>query len=411
MKIQKGKVFMNNKKALFLSLLLFILLTTPGWTQEMKPFAPPLDITGEQPEAAEKIKAQSNNENINQPLSNDYQLQAKENKIKYEDTNVNTLKSDKEIVEVANITKKPDQVTPPVLDKLPVNDNTLEKTIDKIQQQSDLVNNQFSESDSGKQTEKEVIAMSSPPSVASKQHILSDIQKEADLVNHELRFEEPAVLNDLRVLWTAAVEKSTTIRLVIQKLSNPNEGRDEASLMSKILSPLASVAPMAAMASGSATQAAGALIGGGMLGTLSSDVDSEYNKAFMRVSDFDLIMLAKEVDELQSKLVMTYYEYRQALERLIIAEEALQNARDLYHEAQKIESFSANTAADAFYREAQQNHLGAKQNFISARTSLEQITGMDAIIYVEHMREKGIIEQPEQSENIDQDSSKEASKS
>lgn len=216
------------------------------------------------------------------------------------------------------------------------------------------------------------------------------IRKEAELLEFEMRLEDPKVLKDLRILWSAAIEKSTTIRLAIQKLSNPDQAEKmDSGMMSKLLSPLASLAPMAMMASSSATQTASALIGGNMLGTLASDVDNQYNKAFIKVSDYDLIMLAKEVDELQAKLVVLYYEYSQASERLIASETALKNAEDLYREAQKTNNFASNTAADAFYREAQQNHLNAKHNYLSSRTSLEQLTGNDAIVYIERNDNSG----------------------
>ncbi|MEW5821739.1 MAG: hypothetical protein AB1782_16210 [Cyanobacteriota bacterium] len=215
------------------------------------------------------------------------------------------------------------------------------------------------------------------------------IRKEADEIEFELRLEEKRALRDLRILWSSAIEKSTTIRLAIQKLSNPDEAENiDKSIMSKMLSPLASLAPMAMMASSSASQTAGALIGGGMLGTLASDVDNEYNRALLRVSDYDLIMLAKEVDELQAKIVINYYEYYHALQRMIESEKAMEKAYELYVKAQETNNFAANTAADAFYREAKQNYLNSKHNFLSARTALEQISGNDAIVYIENLKDE-----------------------
>lgn len=217
----------------------------------------------------------------------------------------------------------------------------------------------------------------------------TEIQKEADEIELELRQEEPVVLKDLRSLWSAAVEKSATIRLAIQKLSNPDDtDKKDVNMVSKVLSPLASLAPLAAMASSSTTQTAGALLGGGLLGTLSSNEDSEYNKAMMRISDYDLIMLAKAVDELQAKLITNYYDYKQSLERLTLAEEALKNSKILYDKARKSTNIGSSTASEAFYKESQQEVNKARQNMYTARTSLEQLVGNPAIIFIETNNEE-----------------------
>lgn len=221
----------------------------------------------------------------------------------------------------------------------------------------------------------------------------TDMQKQAEEIGNEMRVDEEFELQELRVLWTAAVEKSSTIRLAIQKLSSPDEGKDTQSTRSKIFSPLASVASIAAMAATNSTQAAGALLGGGMFGELASDRDNAFNQAFIKLSDYNLIMLAKAVDELQKQLVMNYYEYKQALDRLVEAEEAMNRAEELYNKAQKSNNFASITASDAFYRESKQNHLNAKQNFFNARSDLEQITGNNAIVYIETMKNQ--LESPE----------------
>jgi hypothetical protein len=379
---------MKLNKSLILSVFILNILAGNVLAKDIKPFAPPMNIEGTAIESKQTAKEAQDLNNIEQ-----------QNNIETKNNNSTDLTENKNL-QVATLEDKAAKETD---NKTDTEKNIFQPDNQKNANHQEIMENPFRTGELSETTpvednplaqeqltpESQNVALSTPEKNEPVRHVLTDIQEQADEINLELRLEEPEVLNDLRVLWSAAVEKSTTIRLAIQKLSNPDEGQEDQSLMSKILSPLAGAAPIAAMATASPTQTAGALLGGGMLGTFASDVDKQYNKAFLQVSDFDLVMLAREVDELQAKLVSAYYEYRQAYERLVIAEEALKNARKFYYEAQDSDNFAASTASDAFYREAQQNHLNAKQNFLSARTNLEQMTGNQAIVYVEHMREKG----------------------
>lgn len=287
----------------------------------------------------------------------------------------------------------------PKADLQQVSDDKNQLNEDELQQVDEVVekkNAEIQEDIKNGEAEVEAVdpAVDSITSHKSNVHD-SDIKKQAEIVELELRGEEKQALRDLRVLWSAAVEKSTSIRLSIQKLSDPDESdKVKQSALTKFLSPLANIAPMAMMASSSATQTAGALVGGSLLGTLSSDVDNNYNRAFLHVSDFDLIMLARAVDELQSRLVVAYYEYVHSIERLELAETALINAEKHDKEVKGSGNFAATTASDAFYSEAKQNQMKAKHNFLSARTALEQLTGNNAIVYIETNTD--LDEEPEQ---------------
>ena len=424
---------MQTSKTLILSLLIALVSCGDAIAQDIKPMAPAMDITSKaiekSNEAAIKYEQSidaittdnsilpANNTTINEQAikedtdtGNDNSTTSAKDKAAQIAKDIN--KADKKEVFIdENILKPPTKEISEFeksLSDFEKDLNNLEKDLNKINnQQPDPVTASIDKEiettvkeeeiednsqdnplvkaiDAG---EEELIESAPVLDPETKQKISvhnTSIKKEAESVEFELRLEEPKVLKDLRVLWSAAVEKSTTIRLAIQKLSNPDESENvKQGTMSKLLSPIANLAPLAMMASSSSTQAAGAMLGGGMLGTLASDTDNDYNRALLKISDYDLIMLAKEVDELQAKLVVKYYEYRHSIERYEAAEGALKNAYVLYEKAQGSDNFAANTAADAFYREAVQNNLKAKQHFLSARTALEQITGNDAIVYIE----------------------------
>lgn len=340
----------NNYKVLFY-ILVSSLLTLPVYSQTMKPIAQSLNISGTALETEEKPVYKKIKD---MPVIDDIG-----NKMLDQVSNTSTQANQSSIEPPKTELKVPEK--PPETKKF-------EQTVS------------FTSSNTAKVDE-----------VADKPEVhkpISEINQKADQIDQEIRNEEQKVLKDLRVLWSAAIERSTTIRLAIQKLSNPNEAENmKDGAVSKLLSPLANLAPLAAMASSSVTQTAGALFGGSLLDTFSDNPDKQYNRSFVKVSDFDLVMLSKAVDELQGELVVRYYDYKNAIEKMNLLETALKNSEKINNEAKSSGNFSTEMVSDAFYREAIQNYQRAKQNYLSARTALEQITGNDAIVNIENPKD------------------------
>ena len=123
------------------------------------------------------------------------------------------------------------------------------------------------------------------------------------------------LLADLQILWEAAVEKSETIRFAIVKLSNPDGEEAKVSLVKRILSPIANIAPVVGIGLSDPVSATGAMFGGELINSIISD-DRRVNERFSKVTDADLVMLAQETDALQEKLVILYYNYRLSANRI-----------------------------------------------------------------------------------------------
>jgi len=208
-----------------------------------------------------------------------------------------------------------------------------------------------------------------------------DIKKIADEITDELSAEQEDILADLRELWQAAVERSETIKFAIYKLSAPEGEKVDSNMMKKILSPIASIAPMVGVNSGNAIAGSSAILGGGMLGSLLAD-DSQLQKTLTRVTDADLIILAKEIDDLQQKLVQLYYNYITAIKVLQFTDEVVKNRSEHYQAAQNM-PLEKLAIADAFYREALDMQFKARQDLLSARSALEQVVGNDALVEIE----------------------------
>ncbi|MEI8378167.1 MAG: hypothetical protein WCF95_06480 [bacterium] len=209
-----------------------------------------------------------------------------------------------------------------------------------------------------------------------------DIRKIAKEASLELKDEEEGILSDLRILWQYSVENSETIKFAIYKLSNPKgdlKNVDE-SKVKKLLKPIAGITPFVAATAGNAMAAGGSIIGGTFLNDILNE--DKYNKRLEKVTDADLVILAKAIEELQNKLVTSYYEYITAKKILAYADINLQNRKQLCDVLGNV-SEETIVIADTFYREALTRQKQAQESLLLKRAALEQLVGNDAILLIE----------------------------
>ncbi len=209
-----------------------------------------------------------------------------------------------------------------------------------------------------------------------------DIKQLADEINAELDEEKSFIVEDLRILWQAAVGRSETIKFAIFKLSNPNGDKKKKSMVKRILAPIAGVAPIIGMNSSNAAAGSGALIGGGVLGSVLSD-DSAINTKLSRVTDVDLVLLAQEIENLQQKLVTYYYDYLTAIKKLNMIDKLVQNRYKYLNAAVNSSKKDASVIAEVFYKEAVEMQFEARQNVLKTRAVLEQFVGGAPIVIID----------------------------
>jgi len=208
-----------------------------------------------------------------------------------------------------------------------------------------------------------------------------DMKRIADELKSDLNDEKTDFLPDLKILWEAAVERSETIRFAILKLSNPNGEQEKKGVVKRILTPLASVAPLIGAGSPDPVTGGGAIFGGSLLSSMLSD-NSALNSHLSKVTDTDLVLLAQEIDNLQQNLVTLYYNYLNSCERLELADKVVENRYKYYQDVQK-STPEAISIADVFYREAIDIQYKTRQEVISSRAALEQFVGSQALITVD----------------------------
>lgn len=218
--------------------------------------------------------------------------------------------------------------------------------------------------------------------------VADTIQREDQGIYNEVRDDEELSLTDIGMLWEAAVERSGTIRYAIEKLSRRDAtGKPvEADNFSKRM--IGSLVHLGGVAGSMWTGTPAGLIGSGMIQDMMAG--SPTDSALSRVTDADMVILAKEVEELQSQLITLYYNYKHAKERLALAKEAEQVIEKHGNQAE----VSSNTAValkplmESLVESARQEVQNAEQGYNSSRVALSGLVGPAAISALEQTSKK-----------------------
>jgi hypothetical protein len=214
---------------------------------------------------------------------------------------------------------------------------------------------------------------------------LSDaVHLEDKAIHNELRDDEELAVTDIGMLWEAAVERSGTIRYAIEKLSRRDAtGKPvEADSFSKRM--VSSLVHLGGVAGSMWTQSPAGMIGSNMVQDLMSGSPDE--SVLARVTDADMVILAKEVEALQSNLLELYYNYRHAQERLALARESQATIGKYYTHATAEGSNtdeSLQPLVQSIYDSARQDEQNAQQTYNSARTALALLVGPEAVAVLE----------------------------
>lgn len=207
--------------------------------------------------------------------------------------------------------------------------------------------------------------------------VLADLEEDAEKIS-----------SDLEILWCGVAQKSETIRYAIYKLSNPDEDKPSDTILKKIVRPVASFSTIAGTAfSTNPFVASGALIGGNLLGGLTTD-SKELNYKFSKVTDTDMVLLVRKIDKLQERLLETYIDYKT---KKLVYEKAivnLENRENIYLKSQK-KSREELIIADVYYRNAQNFASKAGTQYWVAKQALEQFAGTEALKQIDDKLDDG----------------------
>lgn len=201
------------------------------------------------------------------------------------------------------------------------------------------------------------------------------IKAMANEISKSIELDYNDMLADLSLLWQGAAMKSDTIKFAIYKLSNPDKDKPDDGAVRKVLTTIAGMSTFLGAGTGNPVLASAALIGGNTLGIMSQD-NKALNYKYSQVTDADMIILVRKVDELQQKIVDAYYDYMTARYLFDLTSKMVHEKEYNYKNSlsQKREIV---LITDTFYRDAIDEQVKARGNFFEKRSQLEQLVGND----------------------------------
>lgn len=212
------------------------------------------------------------------------------------------------------------------------------------------------------------------------------IKKMALEISKDVEVDYNNMLSDLSLLWQGAATRSDTIKFAIYKLSNPDKDKPDAGAVKKVLTTIAGMSTMVGVGMGNPVLASAALIGGNTLGIMSTDTKA-LNYKYTQVTDADMIILVRKVEELQQKVVDMYYDYMTSRELYNMTTEMVARSYDNYKTSQKMTK-PIILMTDTFYREALDEQQKARGSFFEKRSRLEQLVGNEVFKEFEELVDK-----------------------
>ncbi len=194
-------------------------------------------------------------------------------------------------------------------------------------------------------------------------------------ISKELALEEADMYEDLTLLWQGAAAKSDTISFALYKLSNPDEDKPNEHSIKKVLLNIASMSTLVGAGIGNPLIATGSMLGSSIFGIMSQDTKA-LNYKYTKVTDADMIILIRKIEDLQQQTVNLYNDYITSKKMLDMLTKIVEQ-RKKYYEASQNLSRELVLITDAYYRTAIDEQTKARATFYSKRASLEQFVGSD----------------------------------
>lgn len=191
----------------------------------------------------------------------------------------------------------------------------------------------------------------------------------------DLELDQEDMVGDLSILWEGAAKQSDTINFALYKLANPDEDKPSEKSVKKVLTTIASMSTLVGASMGNPMLATSSLIGGNVLGIMSQDTKA-LNYKYTKVTDADMIILVRKIEDLQQKTVDLYYDYMTARKKLKMIDKITADRKKNYNLSQNMPR-EVILITDAYYRTALDNQMKARSDYYAKRAALEQFVGND----------------------------------
>lgn len=200
-------------------------------------------------------------------------------------------------------------------------------------------------------------------------------------ISKELSFDENTMKMHLALLWQGAATKSDIIKFTLYKLSNPDKDKPDEKSVKKVLQSIANMSTLLGAGTGNSIITATSFLSGNILGIFSQD-DKDVNYRYTKVTDTDMIVLVRKINDLQQKVVNRYYEYIIAYQTLKMTIKNTQTSYQNYLNSQNLTK-EIILVTDTNYRKALDAQMKANLEFQAIRASMEELVGSEAFLEFE----------------------------
>ena len=142
--------------------------------------------------------------------------------------------------------------------------------------------------------------------------------KDRDVIEDLIKIQKEEEVKDIELLWQATIDNNALIKFTMNKLNTPeSQRRLHSSLMAKSLSSLIYGASFIPMFTGSnAMMQSAAFSAGRLANNFINKEASTSNGQQVPITDTELIQLAGTIEDLQEKIISSYYQYKGSLNKL-----------------------------------------------------------------------------------------------
>lgn len=224
-------------------------------------------------------------------------------------------------------------------------------------------------------TEINEIKLQKPKEISDKNLVIKDRNVLEDLIKTQKEEE----IKDIELLWQATINNNSLIKFTMNKLNTPeSQRRLHSSVMAKSLSSLIYGASFIPMFTGSNAMAQSASFSAGRLANnyLNKNASTGQNAP---ITDTELIQLAGTIEELQEKIISSYYQYKGALNKLKDTRARIILYNKNYSDALKRNSLTELVVSSALYEEMQLQEYKQEQDAKKYYLALERLAGKKAV--------------------------------
>ena len=223
--------------------------------------------------------------------------------------------------------------------------------------------------------EKNKLELHEKGNIQKKNLVIKDRQVIEDLIMMQKEEE----IKDIELLWRATIDNNTLIKFTMNKLNTPeSQRRLHSSLMAKSLSALIYGASFIPMFTGSDAMIQSASFSAGRLANNFLNKDSAAGQQ-APITDTELIQLAGTIEELQEKIISSYYEYKGALNKLKDTRARIILYNKNYARALESNSVTELVVSSALYEDMQLQEYKQEQEAKKYYLSLERLAGKKAV--------------------------------